>query len=445
MKLFHVADIHLGCRRLNGRLPDTDFADAFRFIAHQAIEERAEVFLIAGDLFDRAQVEPAHLRQAQQILIELKAAGIKTIGIEGNHDKAFLHADEPTWVQFLADDDLLILLRPKFDGDGAVLNLWDPQRKQGAWIDLGGIRFVGAGYLGAATPHKTRQIIERLEPGRRHVVLLHAGPDYFVGEGGGFSSTDIASIREKVCYLALGHIHRPMKYGEWACNPGSPENCDLREAANDFDRNGVINSRGYAVVEIEPNQTDKPATFVIQSNPRRPVHRLTLDCSPFGNKLREGGAAFVKAAVKLVRGIDPKPGSIIDLQLTGKLNLNRVELDQATVSREIREQTGVNFVAIDMGGINVGNHPGASPDEKFELTREDLEKEAIKRLLNEENLFGLENAEAEFATLLYEIKEAVRTNRQIVELVEQIGSNALVDRIVANARAEYTRSQPEGF
>ncbi len=61
MKILHAADVQLGRRRLDGRLPDKDFADAFAFVAGKAIEETADVFLIGGDLFDRAQVEPPHL------------------------------------------------------------------------------------------------------------------------------------------------------------------------------------------------------------------------------------------------------------------------------------------------------------------------------------------------------------------------------------------------
>ncbi len=60
MNIFHAADVHLGRRRLDERLPDKDFADAFAFVAGKAIEEIADVFLIAGDLFDREQVEPPH-------------------------------------------------------------------------------------------------------------------------------------------------------------------------------------------------------------------------------------------------------------------------------------------------------------------------------------------------------------------------------------------------
>ena len=234
MKLFHVADVHLGRRRLDGRLPDTDLAAAFSYVAEKAIEERADVFLIAGDLFDRPTVEPPHLRQAQKILGRLKTNGILVIAIEGNHDRTFIHSEEATWMQFLAEDDLLVLLRTTFDSTGPILTPWDPARRAGSWIDYDGIRFVGAGYLGAATPFKVRQIVSRLENDKTHVLMLHAGPDYFVGEGGGFSSSDLKAFNEKTCYLALGHIHRPMRHGDWACNPGSLENCDVSEASYDL-------------------------------------------------------------------------------------------------------------------------------------------------------------------------------------------------------------------
>src|SRR4051812_27126375 len=141
MKLVHVADIHLGRRRLDGRLPDQDFADAFAFIAGKAIEEKADAFLIAGDLLDRAQVEPPHLRQAQQVLLKLKQAGVPVLAIEGNHDKSSIHSDAPTWLQYLAEDELLILLQTRFDKSGPLLTEWEDPRKGGSWLDIGGVRF----------------------------------------------------------------------------------------------------------------------------------------------------------------------------------------------------------------------------------------------------------------------------------------------------------------
>lgn len=421
MKIVHVADIHLGRRRLDGRLPDKDFADAFGFLAAKAIEEKADVFLIAGDLFDRPQVEPPHLRQAQQVLFKLKQEAIPVIAIEGNHDKASILSDAPTWLQYLAEDELLILLRTPFDSTGPLLSHWENPQKGGSWIDLGGVRFVGTGYYGAATPHKAREIASRLEPDRTHVLLLHAGPEYFVREGGGFSPADLEVLRSKVCYLALGHIHQPMTHGDWACNPGSPENCDLREAA-------CTEPRGYAIVEIDPASRQKPRALKVYDNPRRPVHRLTLDCTSFGNKLKKGADALVDAAVDLIKEQRASPESIIALKLTGKLNLDRIALDQSAANVEIEKAARVRAVSLDTTGLNIesAETQGQAVSIGEDLSREALEKAAIRNLVEPENIWGLDGRQDEFAAFFYELKEAVRGGKSGDDLADRIGQSPLV-------------------
>jgi exonuclease SbcD len=435
VKLVHVADIHLGRRRLDGRLPDRDFAEAFAFVAGKAIEEAADVFLIAGDLFDRAQVEPPHLRQAQQVLAKLKDAGIPVVAIEGNHDKAFLHSANPTWLNYLAEDGLLFLLRTAFDSTGACLTPWEDSRRGGAWIDLGGVRFVGAGYLGAATPHKVREIAARLEPGRAHVLLLHAGPEYFAGEGGGFSWDDLEALRQRVCYLALGHIHKPMMHGQWACNPGSPENCDLREAA-------LSGPRGYAVVEIDPSLPKCPLSVEIRDNPRRECLRLVLDCTAFGNKLKHGAQTLVDEAVDLIRAKCINPAAVIDLKLTGKLNLDRIALDQGSACAEIEKAARVCAVALDTSGLNIEGleHAVVSSDRANVLSREELERTAVRKMIDTDNLWGLDGQQAEFAELCYQITEAVRAGRSAPDLADLIFRSALVEQ-VQKSLAEQARHQ----
>lgn len=434
MKLFHAADIHLGRRRLDGRLPDQDFADAFGFVTRKAIEEKADAFLIAGDLFDRPQVEPPHLRQAQQVLARLKRAAIPVIAIEGNHDKSSIHSEAPTWLQYLAEDELLILLQTRFDKSGPLLTEWEGPQKGGAWFDLAGVRFVGAGYLGAATPHKVREIAAQLEPNRLHVLLLHAGPDYFVGEGGGFSDKDLQALREKICYLALGHIHKPMLQEGWRCNPGSPENCDVKEATYE-------EPRGYAVLELDPVKRDKPTSLEIRSNPRRKCHRLTLDCTEFGNKLKRGAETLVDAAVDLIKAEGPKAEAIIDLRLTGMLNLDRIALDQVAACAEIQRAAGVCAVTMDTTGLNVTatTTDGPATIANESLSHEELEKTAIRNLVETENLWGLDGRQHEFAALFYELKEQVRAGRTGDELADVISQSPLVSLIQKAMEEQATR------
>jgi DNA repair exonuclease SbcCD nuclease subunit len=436
MKLFHVADIHLGRRRLEGRLPDQDFAEAFGFVAGKAIEQKAAAFLIAGDLFDRPQVEPPHLRQAQQVLARLKEAGIPVLAIEGNHDKSSVNSEAPTWLQYLAEDELLILLQTRFDKSGPLLTRWESPQKGGAWFDLGRVRFVGAGYLGAATPHKVREIAAKLEPGLVHVLLLHAGPDYFVGEGGGFSEEDLEALREKICYLALGHIHKPMLQEGWGCNPGSPENCDVGEATYD-------EPRGYAVLEIDPARRDKPVSLEIRSNPRRKCHRLTLNCTEFGNKLKRGAEALVDAAVDLIKAEGVSSEAIIDLRLCGILNLDRIALDQIAACAEIQRATGVCAVTMDTTGLNVGGTEvaGSTVSPAQSISHEQLEKTAIRNLVETENLWGLEGRQDEFAALFYELKEQVRAGSTGDELADVISQSPLVG-LVQKAMEEQASREP---
>jgi len=229
----------------------------------------------------------------------------------------------------------------------------------------------------------------------------------------------LQTIGQRVCYLALGHIHKPMKHENWACNPGSLENCDLREAA-------IEGPRGFAVVEVESGDV-RPRSIEIRNNPRRPCERLDLDCTEFGNKLKKGAEALVDAAVDLIKSRRMVPEAVVELRLTGKLNLDRIAIDQGIACAEIEEAANVSAVAFDTSGLNLESisvKGEVKPPE--DVTREFLERASIRKLLDEENLWGLEGHEDDFAALFYDMKEAVRLGKSAEDLAERIGQSALV-------------------
>lgn len=442
MRFLHAADIHLGRRRLDGRLPDGDLADAFRWIAERAVEEKVDALLLAGDLFDRPQVEPPHLRQAQQVLVRLKDAGIPVIAIEGNHDRSSLNSTAQTWLDYLAHDNLLILLKPRFDADGAVLAPWSAASRTGTWIELKGVRFTGAGYLGAATPHKVRQIVDRLPRGQANVLLLHAGPDYFVGEGGGFSKDDLEEIHGRVSYLALGHIHCPMLHGGWACNPGSPENCGLDESRYDTDKEGKPQPRGCALVEIDPAAPAEPVLLRILNTPRRPVLALTLDATPFGNKLKDGPQALEAAAAKLIRAAAAPHRAVIDLKVSGKVNLNRLAFEPQDLGDRLAAATGVAAVSVNLADINLGTVSATAPQPDI-LPRRELELDALRRLIAEDTrpLPGLDGDAESLVSLFHRLKELVETGQEGELMAETVRMSPLVEKIRA-ARATALPEEP---
>jgi hypothetical protein len=265
---------------------------------------------------------------------------------------------------------------------------------------------------------------------RTQVLLLHAGPEYFIGEGGGISEDDLQMLEDKVCYLALGHIHKPMIYRGWACNPGSPENCNLREAGYSHGQDGKPVGRGYAVVEIDPTRPDRPAALHIRSNPRRSCLRVELDCTPFGSKTKSGADAFRSSAVKAIEQGNPEKSAVIELLLTGNLDLNGVVLDMTEAAVEIGARAGVFAVAINTTRLNIGNglvSGGLAGTEL--LPRDELERQAILQLVDEQPLWGLQEERLAFAELFYELKELVRSGQTDEGIASRIGLSPLVEKV----------------
>src|SRR5512133_14883 len=51
-----------------------------------ALEQRAHMFLLVGDLFDTPEPRNAERQFVAEVLADLRAAGIACLGIGGNHD-----------------------------------------------------------------------------------------------------------------------------------------------------------------------------------------------------------------------------------------------------------------------------------------------------------------------------------------------------------------------
>ena len=65
------------------------------------------------------------------------------MAIEGNHDKATVHFEGQTWMDYLAEKGLLRHITARFTCEGAILDRWSPETRTGAWIEIDGVRFIG--------------------------------------------------------------------------------------------------------------------------------------------------------------------------------------------------------------------------------------------------------------------------------------------------------------
>lgn len=87
MKILHTSDWHLG-RGLGNYELHADQAAAVKFIVDEAIKREVDVFVIAGDVFDRGTPPPVSIKLLNDALTRLYEAGIVSIVTAGNHDSA---------------------------------------------------------------------------------------------------------------------------------------------------------------------------------------------------------------------------------------------------------------------------------------------------------------------------------------------------------------------
>ena len=121
LRIIHTADVHLGARHDDlgeqaAAQRERQFA-AFKATVDLALAEKADVFLIAGDLFD-SNVQPR--RSVERVASELKRlaeARIRTVIIPGTHDcfdRASIYRayDLAAMAGRRPDDDLITIIDP---------------------------------------------------------------------------------------------------------------------------------------------------------------------------------------------------------------------------------------------------------------------------------------------------------------------------------------------
>ena len=220
MKFLHCADVHIGKYQSSGGVRQGDFIAAFSGIAALAKERKAELLLVAGDLFDLRALQPRTLSATADILRGLLDAGIETVVIEGNHDRVFT-GDSGSWLTFLADMGLIRLLAPASD-DGVPL-------PETAMYERGDCVIYGLGYPGASVPKLAEAAARIPATDKFTIVMLHAGlAAQLPRDLARIQGSDIDAFAA-ADYVALGHIHKRYEYGV-AQNPGSTETCDISEA-----------------------------------------------------------------------------------------------------------------------------------------------------------------------------------------------------------------------
>ena len=274
LRLLHTADVHLGARHADlgeqaAAQRERQFA-AFRRSVDLALEERVDLFLIAGDLFD-SNTQPR--RSVDRVAAELRRlaqAAIRTVIIPGTHDcydrsSIYRAHDLAALAGVPPVGDMLVVLTP--DRPEVVLPRWMPSSTAGSSIRSARRRVRWTGSMPGRDPRATW-----------HIGMIHGA----LSIPGMTDGDEVVIDAEEIAYVGPGlprarplalHAHgpcgrRPLRlFGRAGARRGAPGPGRQRPARHprhrqwrahrDASRSGTVGRTRFERLERE-RRGDRP-------------------------------------------------------------------------------------------------------------------------------------------------------------------------------------------
>ena len=199
MKIVHCSDLHLG-KRFSGNKDYVkkrymDFFNAFATFIDKVEEIKPDVCLIAGDIFDKKEINPDILSKTEYLFKKLKDSVKKDIiAIEGNHDNSRIL--EESWLEYLQEQNILKVF------------YYNKDFEEKNYLKIDDINFYPVGYPGFMIDEALTKLSEKLNPQEKNIVVVHTGISGSTDTLPGLVSTSILDLfKDKTIYIAGGHIH----------------------------------------------------------------------------------------------------------------------------------------------------------------------------------------------------------------------------------------------
>ena len=253
MKILHCSDIHLGKKPFGtkefSQKRYLDFFKAFDEMAQIAIDEDVKLFIVAGDLFDKKELIPDTLERCEKTFQKLKNRDIKVFLIEGNHDNVTGNEEVNSWLGYLEKKGFV------HRGKYSQVNREYSFEK----FVVEDINIYGLGYPGFAIDDVLEQLAKSLDESEKNIVVVHTalgGSEYLPGLA---MAESIRKLKDKVIYIAGGHLHSYQVYPKeepYFFIPGSLEYWNILNEKSS-NKGGIIfdtESREHRFVEVTPRK-----------------------------------------------------------------------------------------------------------------------------------------------------------------------------------------------
>jgi len=235
MKFIHIADVHLGA------VPDSDkpwaverqreIWESFEYIINICNKERADLLLIAGDLFHK-QPKAGELKEVNYFFSKLETA--RVVLMAGNHDYIGPRSKYPDFewnekVHMFLNDTIESVYFPDID---TVI--------------------YGLSYLKRDITEPLYDAVKPKQDDAIHILLAHGGDERNI-------PINLKKLSEAgFDYVALGHIHKPEIISNKMAYSGSLEPLDKNETG----------PRGFILGEIRKDQGKNTDIRFIKSSLR---------------------------------------------------------------------------------------------------------------------------------------------------------------------------------
>lgn len=365
ISFIHCSDLHLGCQQFNEPQRFQDFIDSFNYIIEFAVNKKVDYFLIAGDLFHHRNINAATLGITMNLLRKLKDAGIETVAIEGNHDKAF-YVDEESWMSFLNSQGYIKLLKPLYEEGKLKLTSYDG--KKGNYIQKDNLVIVGLGYLGATTWQRLEEILPQFDfKDNFRILMLHAAVDKLLGmDMAGVRRELMDAFKGKVDYIALGHIHSKQHIDDFIFNPGAPECVHVDEVRKNQEK-------GFFYVTVENGE--KNVEFI--PSVHRKVCYFNIDLSGIAVP-DEALTRVISVINKSDVGEFDRP--IVQINMFGNIPFNSFAIDIRNIVETVKLTCDCLAVEV-LNNTNLSQTAGLSDISSFD--RKSVERNVISQMIAE--------------------------------------------------------------
>jgi len=408
IKFLHLADLHLGKRQYNLKERYKDYFRVFTWMLALSVKEEVDFILIAGDIFDSKNIDPSVLTKVFYRIRDFKEEckkqlkrDIPIICIEGNHDNPVYK--KRSWMTFLADLKLIILLSGKYDTDTKTFTFDSYSKKKanrGGKIEVKKDTYIyGVSYFGSFTQHIFTALKNAIpkDDSKFNILMMHFGLE---GQDPGSNKPGVKKetrtlkeLHDSINYLALGHYHKQYVFPSkdpWIFNPGSLELNDLRELS--YTRGAflaTISGKEYYRKDIksltcdngntDPNLIPNRKFFPISSIDISMTNSFEESTQFVLTTLKKWGVPLQNSKTKI------KPSDlscpIIFFALQGEVGYSRLEINTNKLRQEILKTFSVLDVRIN--SKNLFSTLDQIKAAKEATTIDEIEQSVFVALINE--------------------------------------------------------------